>query len=68
MIAGAAGQSRDSCQNEVVDTSDDDARPPDGGGTKQVSVRLFGTFQGVFTPTLLTILGVIMYLLSLIHI
>ncbi len=24
--------------------------------------RLFGTFAGVFTPTLLTILGVIMYL------
>ena len=27
-------------------------------------VKKFGTFQGVFTPTLLTILGVIMYLRS----
>ncbi len=32
-------------------------RPPAAG-----SPRLFGTFGGVFTPTLLTILGVIMYL------
>jgi len=30
--------------------------------TKEPSRKLFGTFSGVFTPTLLTILGVIMYL------
>ena len=30
--------------------------------TRQPSRKLFGTFNGVFTPTLLTILGVIMYL------
>lgn len=29
---------------------------------EQIERRLFGTFGGVFTPTLLTILGVIMYL------
>ena len=28
----------------------------------KVSIQKFGTFQGVFTPTVLTILGVIMYL------
>ena len=34
------------------------------GGTPESSytVKKFGTFQGVFTPTILTILGVIMYL------
>ena len=30
--------------------------------TKEPSRKLFGTFNGVFTPTLLTILGVILYL------
>lgn len=30
--------------------------------TRKPSRKLFGTFSGVFTPTLLTILGVIMYL------
>lgn len=30
--------------------------------TEQESIKKFGTFGGVFTPTLLTILGVIMYL------
>ena len=30
--------------------------------TKEVKAKKFGTFGGVFTPTLLTILGVIMYL------
>ena len=30
--------------------------------TKEPFRKLFGTFNGVFTPTLLTILGVIMYL------
>ncbi len=34
-----------------------DPRPPG-----QAAPKLFGTFAGVFTPTLLTILGVIMYL------
>lgn len=29
---------------------------------KQVSEKKFGTFEGVFTPTILTIIGVIMYL------
>ena len=28
----------------------------------------FGAFGGVFTPSILTILGVVMYMLSLIHI
>ena len=30
--------------------------------TKQIKAKKFGTFGGVFTPTLLTIIGVIMYL------
>ncbi|MBT8264742.1 MAG: hypothetical protein KJN75_05355, partial [Muriicola sp.] len=30
--------------------------------TKETVLKKFGTFGGVFTPTLLTILGVIMYL------
>ena len=30
--------------------------------TKEIKAKKFGTFGGVFTPTLLTILGVIMYL------
>lgn len=30
--------------------------------TNQTNIKKFGTFAGVFTPTLLTILGVIMYL------
>jgi hypothetical protein len=29
---------------------------------KEPIMRKFGTFQGVFTPTVLTILGVIMFL------
>lgn len=37
--------------------------PTDNSAKKKVHTPLkFGTFQGVFTPTLLTILGVIMYL------
>ena len=32
------------------------------GGSTAAGPKLFGTFAGVFTPTLLTILGVIMYL------
>ncbi len=36
---------------------------PDGSADEQpAGPKLFGTFAGVFTPTLLTILGVIMYL------
>ena len=35
-----------------------DPKPAD----KRAKVKYFGTFQGVFTPTALTILGVIMYL------
>ena len=31
-------------------------------GSRSNGVKYFGTFQGVFTPTVLTILGVIMYL------
>jgi len=49
--------------------SNDVSRPSDGEDLqeqvekKKASQRsLFGTFGGVFTPTLLTILGVIMYL------
>ncbi len=34
----------------------------DPAGRSQPGPKLFGTFGGVFTPTLLTILGVIMYL------
>ncbi len=37
-------------------------RPATGGRAPAVSRKLYGTFGGVFTPTLLTILGVIMYL------
>ena len=40
---------------------DGGALDPPGGGTA-TDPKLFGTFAGVFTPTLLTILGVIMYL------
>ncbi len=40
---------------------DDSIRPPDEA-TPSGSRKLFGTFGGVFTPTLLTILGVIMFL------
>lgn len=32
------------------------------GDQKEKGVKYFGTFQGVFTPTVLTILGVIMYI------
>ncbi len=37
--------------------SEEVSQPP-----KPVSIKKFGTFQGVFTPVMLTILGVIMYL------
>ena len=40
---------------------DSSVRPPDEA-TPSSGRKLFGTFGGVFTPTLLTILGVIMYL------
>lgn len=50
-------------------TSDDVTRPPDEETLqeqieekKAPTRKLYGTFAGVFTPTLLTILGVIMYL------
>ena len=45
-----------------------EARAPDPPGPASTSAstprpaKTFGTFAGVFTPTLLTILGVIMYL------
>jgi solute carrier family 12 sodium/potassium/chloride transporter 2 len=50
-------------------TADDVTRPPDEETLqerieekKAPTRKLYGTFAGVFTPTLLTILGVIMYL------
>jgi len=51
------------------DTGDDLSRPADAQSLaeqaeqkERAEPRLFGTFGGVFVPTLLTILGVIMYL------
>jgi amino acid transporter len=40
---------------------DESVKPPDGEAVSEDRI-LFGTFGGVFTPTLLTILGVIMFL------
>jgi amino acid transporter len=58
-----------SSSNAAEDTGVEDA-PPDTAevdeslqpGDAPISRKQFGTFGGVFTPTLLTILGVIMYL------
>ncbi|MGB3944097.1 MAG: hypothetical protein WBK88_04825, partial [Methanothrix sp.] len=53
----------------VAVASEDITRPPDEETLqeqieekKAPTRRLYGTFAGVFTPTLLTILGVIMFL------
>lgn len=46
------GKEKESLQEQVEEQEE----------KKQGSQQLFGTFGGVFTPTLLTILGVIMYL------
>lgn len=49
----------------AVDPADVDLRNPDEldvGDESLGTTKKFGTFGGVFTPTLLTILGVIMYL------
>ena len=39
-----------------------ETRRPPGGTSAEERVAGFGTFGGVFTPSILTILGVIMYL------
>ena len=41
--------------------ADDPATAPSSPNQAQAAPAKFGTFTGVFTPTLLTILGVIMY-------
>ncbi|MEM9068361.1 MAG: amino acid permease [Myxococcota bacterium] len=47
---------------DLVEVEDGSPGGPDESGAKKVKKPvLFGTFTGVFTPTLLTIFGVIMY-------
>lgn len=46
----------------LVPPTMDSAPPPDPASPPAERPGRFGTFAGVFTPTLLTILGVIMYL------
>jgi solute carrier family 12 (sodium/potassium/chloride transporter), member 2 len=48
-----------SMPNTVTETRDESVAPEE---PVEVTAKLFGTFAGVFTPTLLTILGVIMFL------
>ena len=52
-------------EEPVIDPEDVDLREPDSLATPEeapAQAKRFGTFGGVFTPTVLTILGVIMYL------
>lgn len=47
---------------DVQTTTEENVAPSSDDATPTPSGRKYGTFGGVFTPTLLTILGVIMYL------
>ncbi len=61
--AAAAGSERAAEEPAEVDLRQPEAAPPGEGGIPGPErIARFGTFGGVFTPTLLTILGVIMFL------